>query len=216
MNIGIIGPGRMGSTLGRLWAGVGHHVYLGSRDPAKAQTLAVSLQLQGRAGQLRGGSIQEAAAFGEVVLIATVWAGVADALAATGPLAGKVLIDCTLPLIDRELAIAADSSGAQEIAKLVPEARVVKAFNTMDYEQFAHPIINGQAISLFYCGDDAAAKATVAQLGAELGLDPVDAGPLFVAHFLEGMSYVWIFMSVVSGYGKGIGFKVLRSTPAAT
>lgn len=214
MNIGIIGPGRMGSTLGRLWANVGHHVYLGSRDPVRAQTLALSLQAQGSVGRLSGGSIREAAAFGEVVVVATAWVGVADALAAAGPLTGKVLIDCSPPLINRELAIAADSSGAQEIAKLAPDARVVKAFNTMHYEQFAQPFINGQAISLFYCGDDAAAKVIVAQLAAELGLDPVDAGPLFVARFLEGMSYVWIFLSVVSGYGEEIGFKLLRQSPS--
>lgn len=211
MKIGIIGTGRMGGTLGRLWANVGHQVYFGSRDPAKAQTLVLTLQTQTSAGHLFGGSIREAAAFGDVVLVASVWAGVADALAAAGALDGKVLIDCTLPLVNRELAVAADSSGAQEIAKLAPGSRVVKAFNTMHYEQFAHPIIDGQAISLFYCGDDAAAKATVAQLGADLGLDPVDAGPLFVARFLEGMGYLWIFMSVVSGYGEGIGFRLLRA-----
>ena len=211
MSIGIIGTGRMGSTLGQLWAKVGHQVYFGSRDPEKAKALAALLQGQNSAGQLYGGSIREAAAFGNVLLVATAWAGVVDALAAAGSLDGKVLIDCTLPLINRELAIAADSSGAHEIAKLAPGAKVVKAFNTMHYEQFAHPVINGQAISLFYCSDDAAAKATVAQLGADLGLDPVDAGPLFVARFLEGLGYLWIFMSVVSGYGEGIGFRLLRS-----
>lgn len=167
MKIGIIGTGRMGSALGKAWAQQGHEVFLGSRDPARGKEIATAL---GNSAQ--GGSIAEAAHFGDVVLLATLWAGVKDALQAAGNLADKTLIDCTLPLVDRQLAVDGASSGAEEVSKLAPGAYVVKAFHTINYEQFANPLIGATNISMFYCGNDATAKALVKQLATEMGLDP--------------------------------------------
>jgi predicted dinucleotide-binding enzyme len=194
----------MGSTLGRLWAGAGHQICFGSRTPRQAQLLAESI-----ASTTCGGSYADAAAFGNVVLVATQWAGVADALRAAGMLTDKILIDCTLPIVNREKAIDGNTSGAEEIARLVPNAKVVKAFCTIHYEHFGATRFE-TPLTAFYCGDDAAAKAITAELATDLGLEPLDAGPLFLASFLEGMGLLYIYLSFGQGYGATIGFKLLR------
>lgn len=206
MKIGVLSTGRMGSTLGKLWAKYGHQVFFGSRDPDKAKAFAVLTE-----GEVDGGSLEAAAQFGDIVLLATTWNGVADVLKASGSLEGKVLIDCTLPLVDRQLAVDGNTSGAEVIAKLAPGANVIKAFNTIYYEHFESPLIDTQAVSMFYCGDDPDAKTIVARLAAELGLDPVDAGPLMNARMLEAMGFLWIYLAFGCDYGLGIGYKLLRS-----
>jgi predicted dinucleotide-binding enzyme len=206
MDISIIGTGKMGSTLGKVLAHKGHHVFFGSRYPQKAQDLA---KLVGFGAQ--GGSVAEAVAFSQNVLLAIVWAGVAEFMESAGNLEGKVLIDCTLPMVDRQLAIDPNSSGAVEIAKLAPEAHVVKAFNTIYFEHFERPLINSEQITMFYCGDDEKAKIIAAQLGGDIGLDVVDCGPLFNARWLEAMAYLWIYMALGVGHGTDIGFRFLKS-----
>lgn len=205
MQIGIFGTGRMGMSLAKQWASKGHQIYLGSRDPHKAKALAAEM-----GADVRGGSVAEASDFGQVLLLAVVWAGVADTIEAAGNMDGKVLIDCTLPLVNRQLAVDSNSSGAEEIAKLAPGAQVVKAFNTIYYEHFKNPKIGSERISMFYCGDSKNAKAIVAQLGSEIGLDVVDSGPLFNSQRLEAMGLLWIYMTMGVGYGNDIAFKLLR------
>src|SRR5262245_10676322 len=120
----------MGKALGAQWSAKGHRVFFGSRDPAKAQKLAEATH-----ADMQGGLIAQAVAFSDVVLLATPWVGVTDALQVAGDhLNGKTLIDCTLPLANRELAVDGNSSGAEEISKLVPGAKVVKGFCTLSYE----------------------------------------------------------------------------------
>jgi hypothetical protein len=206
MQIGIIGTGRMGGTLGKLWAEKGHQVFFGSRDPSKAKVLAEAI-----GASARGGSIAEAAAFGQAVLLATVWAGVTEVIQAAGNLDGRILIDCTLPLLDKQLAVDGNTSGAEEIASLARGARVVKAFNTIYYEHFERPEIDSERISMFYCGDDEEAKATVAQLGRDIGLDVIDSGPLFNARGLEAMGLLWIYLALGVGYGTEIAFRLLQA-----
>ena len=207
MKIAIIGTGKMGSTLGKVWAEKGHQVFFGSRDPDKARKLAETI-----GSFTRGGSVTDAVAFSQVILLAVVWEGVPESILAAGNLEGKILIDCTLPMVNRQLAIDPTSSGAGEIAKLVPGAKVVKAFNTIYYEHFEHPVINQERISMFYCGDDGKAKEIAAQLGSDIGLDSVDCGPLFNARWLEAMAYLWIYMALGVGYGTEIGFRFLKSS----
>ena len=204
MRIGVLGTGRMGSTLGRLWAHAGHQICFGSRTPQKAQLLAESI-----GSPTCGGSYADAATFGDVVVLATQWAGVSDALQAAGTLSDKILIDCTLPIVNREKAVDGNSSGAEEIARLVPDAKVVKAFNTIHYEHFGATGFE-TPLTAFYCGDDAAAKTIAAELAIDLGVEPLDAGPLFLASFLEGMGLLYIYLSFVQGYGSTIGFKMQR------
>lgn len=199
MNIGIIGTGNMGGGLGKNWAAKGHRVKFGSRDPQKARPLVESAGPNASVG-----SISEAATFGEVVLLATPWSATTEALKTAGSLSGKVLIDCTNPLAPdfMSLAVGHTTSGAEEVARWAPGARVVKAFNTVFASVVrAAPQLPPPKPTIFCCGDDAAAKKTVAQLAGEIGFEPVDAGPLRNARYVEPTAQLLIQL----GYGLGMG-----------
>lgn len=128
MKIGIIGAGRMGGMLGRLWAAEGHKIIFGSRSPERAKTLTT-----GMLSNIKAVSIADAAHFGEVILLSTPWSAAHEALETAGPIAGKVLIDCTNPWsLDGEgLVLGGDTSAGESIAEWQPYAKVVKAFNTL-------------------------------------------------------------------------------------
>lgn len=209
MKIGVIGTGNMGSGLGRLWARKAHEVFFGSRHARKAQALAASTGYH-----TRGGSIAEAAAFGDAVLLATPWDGVKLALAAAGTLDGKILIDCTNPLVSEEtkLAVGYTTSGAEEIARWAPGARVVKAFNTV----FGR-ILNssatgfgGDRATVFFCGDDELANVQVTTLIEELGFEAVAAGPLENARYLEPLGELMVQLAYAEALGTDIALKLLR------
>jgi hypothetical protein len=204
MRLGIIGAGHVGGALGRLFEAQGHDVRFGVRDPNK--------QAAGGLPRNRSGSIADVAAFGDVIILAIPWNAVNDALAATGPLTGKTVIDCINPLLPdlSGLALGTTTSAAEEIAKLIPEAKVVKCFNTLGYTNIANPVFGDQAASMFLAGDDAGAKLIVSELGNQLGFDMVDAGPLAQARWLEAMAILWITMALKYGGSQRSAFKLLR------
>lgn len=204
MRLGIIGAGKVGGTLGRLFESQGHDVRFGVRDPDQ--------QAAGGLPRNRSGSVADAASFGDVILLAIPWGAVKDALAATGPLTGKTVIDCINPLLPdlSGLALGTTTSAGEEIAKLLPQARVVKCFNTLGQANFAHPLFGDQRASMFFAGDDAGAKLIVAELGIQLGFDMVDAGPLSQSRWLEAMAILWITMAYKYGGSQRSAFKLLR------
>lgn len=204
MRLGIIGAGKVGGTLGRLFESQGHDVRFGVRDPDQ--------QAAGGLPRNRSGSVADAASFGDVILLAIPWGAVKDALAATGPLAGKTVIDCINPLLPdlSGLALGTTTSAGEEIAKLLPQARVVKCFNTLGQANFAHPLFGDQRASMLFAGDDAGAKLIVAELGNQLGFDMVDAGPLSQSRWLEAMAILWITMAYKYGGSQRSAFKLLR------
>ncbi len=204
MRLGIIGAGHAGGTLGRLWEAQGHDVRFGVRNPDTASG--------GGLPHNRTGTVADVAAFGDVIVLATPWEGVASALAATGPLTGKTLIDCTNPLLPdlSGLTIGMTTSAGEEVARLVPAAKVVKCFNTLGASNFAAPELSGEKASMFYCGDDAGAKLIVADLGNQLGFDMVDAGPLSQSRWLEAMAVLWISMAHKYGGSQRSAFRLLR------
>jgi len=204
MRLGIIGAGNVGGTLGRLFESQGHDVRFGVRDPDR--------QAAGGLPRSRSGSVADAASFGDVIVLAIPWGAVKDALAATGPLAGKTVIDCINPLLPdlSGLALGTTTSAGEEIAKLLPQARVVKCFNTLGQANFAHPLFGDQRASMFFAGDDAGAKLIVAELGNQLGFDMVDAGPLSQSRWLEAMAILWITMAYKYGGSQRSAFKLLR------
>lgn len=207
MRIGIIGTGRMGTGLGRLWAQGGHRVMMGSRDPQKAKSVAASI-----GNGAGGGSIAEAAAFGEVVVVATPWDATAAVLQEAGPLQGKIVIDVTNPLkADASgLAVGQTTSGAELIAKAAVGAKVVKAFNSVYWENLDARKFGAPKPSLFFCGDDRGAKIIVAKLGEELGFEPVDSGPLAIARYLEPLACLWMQLANTPGFGPTIAFSLTR------
>ena len=127
MRIGIIGSGNVGSALGMIWGKNGHETMFSSRHPEKLRPLAETI------GQNAFyGLPAEAAKFGEIVVLAVPWGHAESALKSAGPINGKILIDCTNPLKPdySGLAVGCTNSAAEEVSRLVPEARVVKAFHT--------------------------------------------------------------------------------------
>src|SRR5689334_2910852 len=127
MDIGIIGSGIMGTALGRLWAKHGHHVMFSySRRPEKLANLVLEIGSHARSGTAR-----DAVGFANVLLLAVPWGELKDALTAAGGMNGKTLISCVNPFGPRGLEIGLNTSAAEEISRLVPNAAVVEAFNTI-------------------------------------------------------------------------------------
>jgi NADPH-dependent F420 reductase len=208
MRIGIIGTGNMGSGLGKQWAATGHQVLFGSRDPQKARTLASAV-----GENASSGTYAEAARFGEAVLLAVPWRGVQDAIASAGAFAEKILIDCTNPMTADYMSLmdGHPSSGAEEIARWAAGAQVVKAFNHT-YAQIIHssPQFGGHTPTAFYCGDDPAAKTIVASLISDIGFEPVDAGPLQNARYLEPLAEHMVHLAYALGMGTDQALKLIR------
>ncbi|MGB9690571.1 MAG: NADPH-dependent F420 reductase [Candidatus Sumerlaeaceae bacterium] len=192
MKIGIIGAGRMGSALARLWAKAGHEITLSDVMPRD--------QLEALAHEIGHGtcaaSAREATVQADVILLAVPWISVHDAIAACGSLEGKILLDVVNPVKAdfSDLEFGYSTSASEEIAKLAPGARVCKALNTIPSPVFHLPEckIAGMKVSGFYCGDDDEAKRTVANLVADAGFDPVDCGPLSSARYLEAVGMLLI------------------------
>jgi predicted dinucleotide-binding enzyme len=211
MRIAIIGAGRVGGVLGRRWVEAGHTVVFGVRSP-HADYVRRAVAAAGT--NASAADIGTAAADAEVVVLATPWQAVTDALAAAGDLAGKVLVDCTNPLLGvTGLEIGHTTSAAEEIARCAPGARVVKAFNTTGAANMADPAYPSGPLTMFLCGDDAAAKATVAALAADVGFAPVDAGALIAARYLEPLAMLWIHLAFAHGYGPDFGITLVRRAP---
>lgn len=210
MKIGVIGTGNVGGALGKLWAGKGHQVVFGARDTADSQLKQL---LQAAGSNTSAASVREAAAFGDVVVIAVPWPAVLDAVRSAGDLTGKILIECTNPLAPdlSGLVIGTTTSAGEEVARVAKGAKVVKAFNTIGAANFDNPHFQSQTASMFICGDDAAAKKTVGLLASELDFDVVDVGPLLASRWLEPLAMLWIHLGYKQGLGPtGHAFKLLR------
>ena len=208
MNIGIIGAGNVGKALGETWLKKGHRVCFSySRDLEKLRGYAAGLGTNAAAG-----TPAEAAAFGPVVVLAAPWPAVEDALRAAGPLNGKILVDCTNPVKPdlSGLAIGHTSSAAEEIARRVPGAKVVKAFNTTGAENMRNPQFGSGRASMFVCADAPEAKSVVVGLARDAGFEVVDAGLLNVARLLEPLAMLWIHLAYGQKMGAGFAFTLLK------
>jgi len=209
MNIGIIGSGKVGGTLGTRWAKGGHSVIFSSRNPDSDEMK----DLVNQAGpKSRSASVSETTKASDVLVLATPWQGTQEALRNAGSLAGKVLIDVTNPVLPdlSGLEHGNTTSGAEHVAQWSQGAKVVKAFNTVGFNVMANSDFGADRAVLFYCGDDNSAKSVAHTLAADLGFEPIDAGPLTRAHVLEPFALLWILLANVQGFGRNIGFKFLR------
>ena len=209
MKIGIIGSGKMGGSLGRLWAKRGHHVMFSySRRPEKLQDLVQEL-----GSHASSGTPQEASGFGDIVFLAVPWAAVGDALVAAGSLQGKILITCVNPLGPKGLEVGFRSSAAEEISKLAPGALVIEAFNTI-FANILHSradLFGNDIPTVFFCGDHRDAKSKVAKLIGDAGLRPVDAGTLQNAQYLEPLAMLMIELGYSQQMGSNIAIKLMNS-----
>jgi len=208
MKIAIIGTGNVGRALGTGWAQKGHSVIFGSRQPDNEKVQ----QIVAAAGENAQASLPDMAVVAaDVVVLAVPGTAVASTIPTLGNLAGKILVDATNPIAPGfQLAVSNNTSGAEQVAALAPGAHVVKAFNTTGAENMANPLYNGEPITMFICGDEAAAKTAVTGLAQELGFDVADVGDLSKARLLEPMALVWINLAIAQGQGRNIAFKLVR------
>ncbi|WP_242027016.1 NAD(P)-binding domain-containing protein [Leptolyngbya sp. FACHB-17] len=173
MKIGVIGAGGIGGTIGTLWAKAGHEVFFSSRNPEQLSNLITG-------ENTRAGTVAEAAEFADVILLACYYTTIDEAIAAAGSLDGKILVDATNPY-EREngkLHRVPDASSGLELAAKLPNTKVVKAYNTLPTATFANEAHRSEPYTVFYCGNDAEAKAIVAQLIIESGFIGMDTGNL--------------------------------------
>jgi len=177
----------MGGKLGTIFARAGHEVVFSySRSDAKLKKLA-----RGAGETARAGTPREAADAADVVLLAIHWSRLDDALHQAGDLSGKVLVTCSLPMNedDTDLVLAHTSSGAEELAKRVPDASIVAAFHTVPsevlFDVFERRRRKSARPSVVYYGSDARGKRMAARLIRDVGFEPVDAGGLEMARNAE-------------------------------
>ncbi|WP_414693077.1 NADPH-dependent F420 reductase [Pelagibacterium sp.] len=199
MNIAIFGTGNMASGLATLFAKAGHTITIASRDQDKARTVAAEL-----GNNIASGSFADAAAAAEAVVLAVPYDAAADVIAAAGGLAGKTVIDITNPMTAdfSGLSLGFTTSAAEEIQKIAPAAKVVKAFNTI----FASVLQNdakagGQTATVFVAGDDAEARKSVVALAESAGFKGVETGGLASSRYLEPVAA----LNIALGYGLGYG-----------
>jgi 8-hydroxy-5-deazaflavin:NADPH oxidoreductase len=207
MRIGIVGSGNVGATLGKRFAAAGHQVAFGTRRPESPE-----MQELAKVAGAQVTSNEEAARSSEVVVLATPWPATEAAVRGLGDLSGKILLDATNPLKPdlSGLEVGNTSSGGEMVARWAAGARVVKIFNTIGYNVMENPVFGDRAATLFYCGDDAGAKATARELAAGIGFEPVDAGPLTQARALEPLALLWVSLAYVAGQGREIAFQLMK------
>jgi predicted dinucleotide-binding enzyme len=211
MRVGILGSGLMGGKLGTLFARAGHAVVFSySRRRQKLEQLALDA-----GGRARAGTPGEAAQDADALLLAVQWSRVEDVLRQAGDLSGRVIVSCSLPMNadDTGLVIGHTDSGAEALARKVPRARVVSAFNTLPSEVlFSVFAARGGATppSLVYCGDDEGAKAVAAELIRDVGFDPVDAGPLQTARYTEPFALLVARLAYEGDGGPALAYRFVR------
>lgn len=205
MRIGIIGTGNVGMTLGNAFVRAGHDVVYGSRDERRTAPHAGALL----------GSIRGAVLDAELVVLATPYAAIEGALDACGDFENKILVDATNPIgPDFQLAVGRTTSGAERVASLARNAKVVKSFNTTGYDVMATPKLGGRRALMLACGDDFEATTRVATLAIEIGFEGLPLSGLARARDLEALALVWIQLATTRGLGRNVAFGLARRDAA--
>ena len=217
MNIGILGSGDVGRRLGDGFIELGHKVKIGSRDPNKndiAQWVSSHSTDEGKASS---GTFSEAASFAELAVLSTSWDGISKAIkiADQKNFAGKIVIDVTNPLdfskgAPPKLAVGHTDSGGETVQRLLPQAKVVKAFNITGNPHMVHPNFPGGPPTMFVCGnDDDAKKIVTDKFLTPFGWETVDIGGLEGSRLLEPLAMLWISHYFRTNNGNH-AFKLLR------
>jgi 8-hydroxy-5-deazaflavin:NADPH oxidoreductase len=212
MQIGILGSGEVGQQLGLGFVNLGHAVKIGTRDPKKVEAWIAKTDGRGSAG-----SFEEAAAFGEIIALATLWAGTENAIRLAGAerMAGKIVIDATNPLdfsqgMPPRLVSAPGRSGGEQVQAWLPESKVVKAFNTIGNVIMCNAPRDEGVPDLLVCGNHDEAKKKVGNIASEWGwASTIDLGDMSQAYLLEAYGMIWIAYGFQSNNWTH-AFKLLR------
>ena len=189
--IAMIGTGEVAGALGPEFAAQGHEIVYGSRNPDRDEVRELVARTGGNASAV--GQAQ-AAAEADIVVLAVPWNVVEGVVANLGDLSGKIIIDPTNPRMVGEDGLrdhAVDPSNGEWIQRWAPQAKVVKAFNTMNWVTMVDPESSGGPVTVPMAGDDPEAKAAVAALAEGMGLEPIDLGPIRYAHVVESLYLIW-------------------------
>ncbi len=202
MKVTIIGTGNIGSGLARVLTKTANEVVVADRgDGSEAVKKLAALDID-----VKGADIANAVKNADIVILATYY-NAAEEIAKQADFSGKVVVDVSNPVTAdfSALQLGQTSSAAEEIAKLLPGAKVVKGFNTVFAQHYATGLkINGQKLQTFIAADDEDARGKVKQLAEDIGLEPVDAGPLSNARYLEPLGFLNIQFGYVLGKGTNI------------
>jgi predicted dinucleotide-binding enzyme len=192
MRIAIVGKGHAGKAIGSGMERLGHEVRFGHRDPKE--------------------TVEAATMWGELIVLAVPYSQIKNAANEIGSRGdGKTLIDATNAVgPNGGLAVGFTTSSAEELQKMLPRAKVVKAFNTVFAQNQGTGKVGGQPLAAFIAGDDADAKRTVMELTRNIGFEPLDCGPLASARYLEPMGMQIIDLAFVQGMGTNIGYRIVK------
>jgi 8-hydroxy-5-deazaflavin:NADPH oxidoreductase len=212
MKLAIIGAGNVGGALGTAWVQkAGHEIFFGVRNPQSDKVQALLRPLGAKA---HAGTAAQAAAFAEIIVLATPWNGAEAAIRSMGGLSRKIILDATNPLAmgpdGLGLEIGHNTSAAEKVQGWAKGASVFKTLNTTGFGNMADPVFHGVKSVMFVAGDDAAAKPKVIALIAALGFEVIDAGPLRNARLLEAHAMLWIELALKRGLGRDFAFAILR------
>lgn len=206
MRVAMIGMGNVGGVLGCQWKKAGHDVIFCVRDPhdpkKKDQALSINAAI---------GSVSDAAS-ADAVLLAVPWTTVPETLNAAGDLSGKIVLDCTNPVTPEltYLTIGHATSAGEEVARMVPKAKVVKIFNTNGAKNMADPDYGRHKVTMLYAGDHDDANQVASGMAAEIGFEPVYLGPLKESRLLEPLAMTWIILARHRGLGRDFALDIIH------
>jgi predicted dinucleotide-binding enzyme len=217
MKIGILGSGDVGRRLGDGFIGLGHSIKIGSRDSKKREIVQWVSNHGGEEGKASSGTFADAVSFAELIVLATSWDGTSNAIKMANPknFARKIVIDVTNPLdfskgIPPTLAVGHTDSGGEIIQRILPESKVVKAFNIVGNPHMVHPDFQDGPPTMFVCGNDEESKKIVTdKILAPFGWDTVDIGGIEGSRLLESLAMLWMTYYFRTNTGNH-AFKLLR------
>ena len=213
MRVGVLGSGEVGRALARGFADRGHDVLIGSRGQASEE---LATWLEGPGAGVKAGTFAETAGHGELVVLAVLGLAVESAIEGAGPerFSGKVVIDATNPLdfsqgFPPSLGWANTDSGGEHVQRAIPDAKVVKAFNTIGNAYFVEPHFTEGAPTMLVAGDDEEAKILIGKAIVDFGWPaPVDVGGIEGSRWLEQLAVLWVAIGGKRGAWDH-GFKLL-------
>ncbi len=218
MKIGILGSGEVGRRLGDGFIEIGHLAKIGTRDPQKNEVVQWISNHGKEEGKASAGTFAEAVSFGEIIVLATLWDGTHNAIKMSNPenFDGKIVIDVTNPLdfssgASPKLSLGYSDSAGETVQRLIPHAKVVKAFNTVGNPHFLNPDFpNGGPPTMFICGNDTEAKKNVTDnILTKFGWEAMDIGGIEGSRLLEPLALLWITCYFKTGTGNH-AFKLLH------
>ena len=213
MRVGVLGTGEVGRRLAAGFHGHGHEVMIGSRETSKSE---LQDWLSGDGAGIQAGSFAQAAAHGELIVLAVLGDAAQEAIRAAGPesFSGKVVIDAMNPLdfshgFPPRLSISGEDSLGERVQRALPEAKVVKAFNTIGNPYFVDPSFSQGEPTMMIAGNDEDAKRTVREVLTQFGwTDTIDIGGIEGSRELEAICILWVKIGGIRGAWDH-GFKLL-------